>query len=241
MPSPFSPPSVVFDGDLLQEVNRLRLVVPIVSNVAHDINNALQVVNGSGELLALKTSIGPNEQRRIQSITTQTGRMAAILDRLVSYTRTDTIDVRAAVDLASLAETAISLRAFTLGRARISTRVERGAPPHVASVIRRSILQLLLNILMNAEEALKGRSDGTIVIAVSRRNADCLVSIADNGPGIAADARARALATTPPHIQADLSGIGLWVSRRIATQHGGDLDVVAESGTTVTLTLPALD
>jgi two-component system C4-dicarboxylate transport sensor histidine kinase DctB len=241
MPPPFPTPSAVLDGELLQEVNRLRLVMRVVSSVAHDINNALQVVNGSGELLALKTSIGPNEQRRIQSITTQTGRIASILDHLVSYARADAIAAPVAVDLADLAETAVSLRAFTLGRARISVRVDRIAPPPRSSVVRRSILQLLLNVLVNAEEALKGRSGGTIVISVSRRDANCVVSIADNGPGIAADARSRALATAPPQVQPDLSGIGLWVCRRIASQHGGDLDVLAQSGTIVTLTLPARD
>jgi two-component system C4-dicarboxylate transport sensor histidine kinase DctB len=241
MSPPFSAPSAILDGDLLQEVNRLRLVGRVVSNVAHDINNALQVVNGSSELLALKSTIGPVEQRRLQSISTQTGRVATILDRLSSYARSAGADGRVVADLAELADTAVSLRAFTLGRGRITVRVERDTPPYRSSVVRRSILQLFLNVLVNAEDALKGRHDGTILISVGRTRARCSVSFTDNGPGISTEARLRALETAmPPVPQPDLSGIGLWVSRRIAAQHGGALDIAVASGTTVTLTLPAV-
>ena len=242
MPLQSSVPSTL-DGSVLQEINCLRLVARVVSNAAHDINNALQVIGGSAELLALKSTIGPAEQRRIESIGTQTTRAATVLDRLSAYTRGDAADGRVVADLGELAETAVALRDFTLNRARIAVTIDRnGSPPHRAGVARRSILQVLLNLLVNAEDALKNRRDGSIQITVVRTGPECRVSVADNGPGISPEARVQALEVdTPPALGPDLSGIGLWVSKRIADQHGGRLDITAsESGTSATLTLPSL-
>jgi signal transduction histidine kinase len=227
--------------DVLQEVNRLTVIGRVVSNTAHDVNNALQVVSGSAELLALRKELGPTEQRRIAAISTQTGRAAAILDRLVSYSRADAAD-RQAGDLGAIVDGALALRDFSLHRARITVTVDRaGTGPYRAVVSRPRILQIFLNLLLNCEAALKDRPDGTIQITVAPSGAEWLVSVADNGPGVSADQRARVYDPEPPPLTPGLSGLGLWVSRRIAEQHGGRLDIAPSpgGGTIVTLAVPS--
>jgi len=229
------------DPDVLQEVNRLCVIGRVVSNTTHDVNNALQVISGSAELLALRREIGPAEQRRIGAITTQTGRAATILDRLVAYARADTAE-RQVQDLGGLVDLALALRDFSLHRARIAVTFDRVnvTPPCRAALSRPRILQVLLNVTLNAEAALKNRSDGTIQIALTRSGDEWIVLFADNGPGMSAEQRARVSDPEPPPLTPGLSGIGLWVSRRIVEQHGGRLDLAPgqSSGTVVTLALP---
>jgi signal transduction histidine kinase len=235
--------SVVVDADALQEINRLRTVARILSNATHDLNNALQIIGGSAELLAMQSENGPPAERRIQAITAQTGRAASALERLMAFTR-ETAAEQQTVDLETLLQVAIALRDFSLHRARISATIERAAPALCrASVDRRLMLQLFLNVLLNAEEALKERRDGSAAIRIrlERQGEACLVSFADNGPGFSTQALARLAdrATVPP-LDATLSGIGLWVAARIAARHGGRLDLGPGPGASVTLRLPAV-
>lgn len=244
---PPDPALVMVDADALQEINRLRTVERVFPNGAHDLNNALQVIGGSAELLGLQLKLAPPEQhRRIQTIAAQTSRAATTLDHLVSYTRRTAAE-RQPSGLAQLVEMAIALRDFSLHRARISVSVECGAPPPCrASVDRRLILQVFLNVLLNAEAALADRHDGSaaIQIRLERRGEDCFVSFSDNGPGFSEQVHTRlADPGTVASLDASLSGIGLRVAARIAARHGGHLDVSADPGpgATVTLRLPAVE
>jgi signal transduction histidine kinase len=224
----------------LQEINRLRIVGPVVSNVVHDINNALQVIGGSAELLAMRSEIGPTEARRIQTIAAQADRISTTLDRLTTFTRAGVVG-RQVVDLAELVDHAVLLRAFTLNRARIEVTVERADPPCVASIDRGRILQIFLNLLLNAEVALADRPESTVHIRLERSGKYCSVVFADNGPGIGPEGRARLADTAAIHgLSADLTGIGLWVSARIAEQHGGRLDITdtPAPGASLRLSLP---
>jgi signal transduction histidine kinase len=234
---------VICDGDALQEINRLVTVSRVFSNAAHDLNNALQVIGGNAELLALKP--GPVELRRVQAISTQTGRAASALDRLTSYTRPAEAG-RQTLDLEGLIEVALALRDFTLHRARITVTVTRTSPTAcLVSADRRLLLQIALNLLLNAEHALSARNDGTAAlrIGLAKETAQCLVSFADNGPGFRPEALARlGDGTAPPAVTATLSGLGLWVAMRIAGHHRGGLDVgnAPDGGAVVTLRLPAI-
>jgi len=234
--------SVSIDADVLREINRLRIVAPLVSNTAHDINNALQTIGGSAELLGLQSEIGPVGTRRIQAIATQAGRISTMLDLLLSFARPGGTE-RQNVDLADLVEKAVALRAFALNRARIALTVERvGGLPPVAAIDRGRILQVFLNLLLNAEAALAKRPDATIHVRIDRSAQDCSVVFTDNGPGMSTEGSARLSSADAIHeLGADLSGIGLWVSARIAEQHGGRLEVVdaPATGASLRLSLPA--
>jgi signal transduction histidine kinase len=235
------PALVTVGADALQEFNRLRTVAKVFSNAAHDVNNALQVIGGNAELLALSNELGPAELRRVQAITAQTGRAAAAFARLQSYTRPGDSG-RQIADLAGLLAVATELRDFAMRRTGITLTVENATPCR-ASVDHRLILQIYLNLLMNAEDALANRPGPAVRIRVERQDGECAVSFIDNGPGVSEAVRAGlADRTALPRLAATLSGLGLWVSSRIADAHGGRLDIadVPGGGASVTLRLPAV-
>ena len=226
----------------LQEINRLQLVARVVSNAVHDINNAMQVIGGSAEMLGLQGELGPAAQRRVQTIAKQTEHVATTLDRVASFTRPAAAGQQQ-VDLGALAESAVALRRFTLNRARITVTVERAAGvPCVAAGDRRRLLQAFLNLLVNAEAALADRPNAMLSIRLEQSGDDCCVSFTDNGPGITAEILARlADVDVVPNVGPGLSGMGLWVAARIAEEHRGRLEAgdAPPQGASLRLRLPA--
>jgi len=234
---------VTFDFDDLVEINRLRVMARVVSNAAPDLNNALQIIGGSAEMLSTRLTIGPMEQRRVQGIATQTERISATLDLLSSVTRADD-GRRQVVDLLTLVDDAVAMRAFSLGRARVSVTVDR--PPEVSCAVpanRQRILQVCLNLLLNVEAALANQQGASVQIRVESSDRDCSVVFTDNGPGLGQEERSRLVNEAPPAMQPGLSGLGLWVSARIAAQHRGRLeaDETEAAGTSLRLRLPKPD
>jgi signal transduction histidine kinase len=232
---------VTLDLDELLEINRLRVVARVVSNAAHDVNNALQVIGGSAEMLGGRSTIGPVEQRRVQAIASQAERIAATLERLSAITRLE-MGGRQSVDLTRLLDDAVALRAFSLGRARIAVQIDKPAGAScVVSADRRRILQLFLNLLLNVEQALSSRPGASLTIHFQRSEREWDIVFADNGPGLDQAARAHLVnGASCPAAGRDLSGMGLWLSARIAEQHGGHLDTLeSPAGTSLRVRLPA--
>ena len=222
-------------------LNRLATVARLLSGAIHDVNNALQVIGGSAEMLGLRSTLGPAEQRRVQAIASQAERIAATLEGLSSITRPDG-GGRQMVDLMRLADDAVALRAFSLSRARIRVTVDR--PNGMSCVVRadrRRLLQVFLNLLLNVEKALAGRPESVLHIRFERSDREWSVLFVDSGPGLGTDERARlADGATRPVLGPGLSGFGLWLSARIAEQHAGRLEVDdAATGTSIRIRLPA--
>jgi len=96
----------------------------------------------------------------------------------------------------------------------------------------------VLNLLLNAAQAMAGR--GRITIALARRNGSAVIEVRDNGPGIPTEIRDQVFEpffTT----KARGGGLGLPIARRTAELHGGSLSLACPEagGTIVTLALPA--
>ncbi len=102
----------------------------------------------------------------------------------------------------------------------------------------REMLQVVFqNILMNAAQAMEGR--GRIQVTVARDAGHCRVAIADQGPGMPEDVRAKAFDAffTTKHRG---TGLGLPIARRVIEAHGGTIQIVAPpaGGTMVSIDLP---
>jgi C4-dicarboxylate-specific signal transduction histidine kinase len=221
--------------DWLERVNRLSLLSRLVASTLHDMNNALQVVGGGLELLHLQSA---DLQAVSRAIGGKTERMNALLQDLSRFMR-DAGDVPQPVELRALAEQALALRQFSMGRLRV-TRTAEGDPV-VVPAVRREVLQVLLNLLVNAESALKGTSGPTLRIVVSGTPGGATLVVEDNGPGVPAE-RVPCLfeqdGRWPPAPVEEL-GIGLAVSRALAERRGGSLTYTPRqpTGALFTLTL----
>lgn len=149
-----------------REVNRWWTIARSVTNVAHDLKNALQVISGNVEMLQLRTDLDAVTARRLQSIAAQALRAVDTMEPLLGYAR-DLGSIQDRVDLHALASVALSFRSVSLGRAGI--KMARIAPPSAPLYVRidpHAALQLLLNLLLRAEREVSGRPSASISIAV---------------------------------------------------------------------------
>jgi two-component system, NtrC family, sensor kinase len=113
-------------------------------------------------------------------------------------------------------------------RSRAHVVREPGAPAEV-ECDRRELEQVLLNLVINAAQALDG--EGTIRVRTARRGDEVEIAIADDGRGIEPGAIDRIFDpffTTKP--VGEGTGLGLSISHEIVRRHGGRLEVSSEPG-----------
>jgi signal transduction histidine kinase len=233
----------------LVQAAKLSAVGQLVSGVAHELNNPLSVVIGYGQLL-LSRGVPDGAVRPIEAIIAQGARMAKIVQSLMLFSR-QREPQRRRVDLGEVIQQILALRDTQLAVAsiRLETELDASVPPVQGDP--HQLRQVLLNLVLNAEQAILGSGVG------ARRSGDCIrvctgvradgdhtwvvAQVADNGPGIPADVLPRIFEPffTTKKIGQGV-GLGLSVSYGIAEQHGGRLSVESRPGRSVfTLELPA--
>uniref|UniRef100_B8DK80 histidine kinase n=1 Tax=Nitratidesulfovibrio vulgaris (strain DSM 19637 / Miyazaki F) TaxID=883 RepID=B8DK80_NITV9 len=179
-------------------------------------------------------------------------RAARIVANMLNFSRRSTSS-HMECDIGALVATAVDLAAndysFRNNHDFRRLRVDIHIPPDLPrpACLATEVEQVLLNLLRNAAQALAGfiPPDGappTITIVAEHRPEGVVVSVADNGPGMPSEVRARVFdpfyTTRPP---GEGTGLGLSVAFFIITQnHKGTFTVVSEpgQGATFTFTLP---
>ena len=232
-------PTVNVSLDALEELNRLRLAARVAAAAVHDVNNSLQIVSGQVELLQARGALPEGIAERIAKIGAHAARAAQALSTLSSYTRDDPA-VSRIVDVSEVVAAALALRDFSLKRAKIAVSVDRtGAGPYHAAADRRAMLQVILNILTNAEQALRPKGGGSVAVTIAREGSRVVLSVADDGPGFPAEARSALADDAWRRIDSSAAHLGLMVAARIAARHGQQLELVAlPRGACVRLSMP---
>jgi len=122
-------------------------------------------------------------------------------------------------------------------KAEITTELGEGLR---VSGVAGQLSQVFVNLLINAAEAFGERIDNTLAIRSRRVGGHIVITLADNGPGIAEDQLPRVFDAFFANPAATRTGLGLPISRDIVREHGGEIS--AEStrgiGTTFTIVLP---
>lgn len=231
--------------DQLPRVNRWVLVTSVVRGTVHTVNNILQTIGGQAELLGQRQNLDEDVRRRLDRIAAQTGRAAALMRDLSSLGR-ESRDIADRTDLRQGVERVLSLRQYDLSRGQISAAITgEAAGACVAAIDPQALTIAVLNIILNAEQALAGHSGARIAIEVVRKDGRFVVSVADNGPGVPAEDHDRIF---EPFFSTGRSGatvgLGLTVARRLVEAHGGCLELSGDpapaSGARFDLSLPAV-
>ena len=224
--------------DALDEINRLWTVARVYSNTAHDVNNALQVISGSAELLLSREGLDERTTRRLSAIRVQAGRAAAMIGGLLSYVR-ETDEAADTIDLALAVGQATAMRAASLGRAEIQVEVTRSQDePFMVSVQWRKTLQLLLNLFLMAEARIAPGRSGRIDVRLDRAGGSIALTISSHQ----GDGEPRADSTTPrSHAALLFADLQRESVPRLAAGQGAVLSMPEVSDPTgrLTLTLPA--
>ena len=229
-------PDASFDSRLEQA--KLDAMKELAYGASHEINNPLANISARAQAL-LRDERDPERRRTLEAINQQALRAHEMISDLMLFARPPKLE-RKAVNLREVIQQAARGLAPECERLAIALRLHLGEPLPDCSVDQAQLQVALHALLDNARNAI-GR-DGAIDMTLDRTEAGAAqITIADNGPGIAAEIR--------PHIFDPFfsgreagRGLGFGLSKawRIVTQHGGTLE--AESpptgGAAFKITLP---
>jgi PAS domain S-box-containing protein len=226
--------------DQLVHSERLSAIGELVAGVAHEINNPLQTIIGSVELL-LDDRPETSSRHDLEVVRREAARAGQIVRNLLSFVRRSAPD-RVYADLNDIVRSVVELRGYHLQQRNITLATELQSSPAGVLVNREEIQQIILNLILNAEQAMLAAGRGsTIIIRSFSEAGDHFVEVVDDGPGVSAEMRGRIF--EPFFTTKDVgqgTGLGLSISHGIASAHGGSLTLCpGAGGACFRLTLPA--
>jgi signal transduction histidine kinase len=228
----------------LEQAQRLEVLGRASQSIAHDLRNVFTVINGCVVELTDEMR-GRQAIVRVHEVSGATDRGMAIVSDLLLSARQGT-DQGGSVDLGDVTQHLEPLLRRLAGR-QVTLGLHCAGAPVRARIDRTSVLQILMNLVVNAAEAITG--PGTIVVRCEqhmRRQPDtaprelAVLTVTDDGIGISDDAATQIFEPGFSTKGADHTGLGLATVCRIAERWGGtvELDSLPGRGTTVRVELP---
>ena len=218
----------------LRRAERLASIGTLLGGVAHELNNPLSAVLGFTELLLMQER--PHEEREdLETIRREAERMAKIvtdLRLLARDTQEQSEGRRERVDLNDVVQHVLRTRAYSLRTRNVVVHAELAPDLPAVLADRGQIEQVVLNLVVNAEQSL-ALATGDAVLSVRTRAtaAGASLQVADNGPGIPASHLERVFdpffTTKAP---GEGTGLGLSLAHTIVSEHGGQIRVDSRPG-----------
>ncbi|HEX5475955.1 MAG TPA: ATP-binding protein [Vicinamibacterales bacterium] len=226
--------------DQLVHSERLSAVGELVAGMAHEINNPLQTIVGSIELL-LDGDVGHDPTPDLETVKAEATRAAQIVRNLLAFVHRSPPS-RVETDLNDVVRSTARIREYHLIRRNITLLSELAPEPMPVFVNRDELQQVLINLLLNAEQAIASEDRaGTILLRTCTEDGMHVFEICDDGPGVSLEARGRIF--EPFYTTKDVgqgTGLGLSIAHGIATAHGGALELRDRPrGACFRLSLPA--
>jgi C4-dicarboxylate-specific signal transduction histidine kinase len=182
-PESLGPPARDLGAGDFVFANRLITLELVLPNITHEINNALQVIGGLGEIIATRPGISDDVAQKLQRIHGQAVRCSGLLRELLNYARRD--EASPTTDVARSIDRALNLRRYHLARARVTVHVDPLDDDHASARIDSQYFeQILVNLVLNAEQSIAGRPEPTVRIAYGREGDTLVLTVRDSGPGI---------------------------------------------------------
>jgi C4-dicarboxylate-specific signal transduction histidine kinase len=223
---------------------RLAAVGVLVSGVAHELNNPLQAILGTVELLERSPGIPPDALEEIGLIKTQSGRAREIIRNLSRFSSQQS-GPPSLVDLGDVVAEVAQLRRRNLEDSGITLDVQTASTRKVYANFTE-VEQVTLNFVINAQQAIEatGRSKGRILIRVYDTVKRVRLEVQDDGSGVTAQDEPKLFQpffTTKPVGKG--TGLGLSVSYGIIDSYGGTIGQQSNDwgGATFFFELPIAD
>jgi two-component system phosphate regulon sensor histidine kinase PhoR len=242
---------------LMNDVTQLRRLETIRSdfaaNVSHELRTPITNIKGYVETM-LDVGVRDQAQTRrfLEIINRNTARLASIIEDLLALARLEQPDMRSTLERVDIAvlrviESALAQFEPDIKAKDMTTVVRVGGPaPHRLQVHANAQLleQAISNLISNAIKY--SPASTTITITAERLNSgDIAIGVADEGPGIPAEHRARIFerfyrVDRARSRELGGTGLGLAIVKHIALVHGGSVTVDSEvgRGSTFRITIP---
>jgi two-component system NtrC family sensor kinase len=234
---------VTMEKKLEQQIiqsERLAAMGQMIGGFAHELNNPLTSILGMAELLQ---EGGASEAARKQLVILhQQARRAAEIVQNLQYFARPPAPGRSQVNLNELVQRTVQMQAYPLRKSNIT--VDFLPEPAIPAIVAdpNQLMQVFLNLLLNAEQAIReSREKGTIRVRIGRNPDSVWIVFQDDGPGIAPENLAHIFdpffTTRRPGRG---TGLGLSICKTVLREHGGNIEAASApgGGAVFTITLP---
>jgi signal transduction histidine kinase len=213
-----------------RDAERLAELGTLTGGLAHEIKNPLSTVQLNLQLLAEDLTPDnpayPRIVNRLKTVQKETSRLRDILDDFLRYAGQLELD-RQPTDLNELLEELVDFFLPQAQQQKAKVRLRRSEGPLVAPVDPRLIKQAVLNLMLNALQAMP--EGGELILSASQDDGAALIDIIDTGKGIPADAIDKIFEAYYTSKKGG-TGLGLAMTQRIVKEHGGQLTVTSDVG-----------
>jgi signal transduction histidine kinase len=204
-----------------KRADRLAAVGQLAAGLAHEIRHPLASIEGAVNVLANPDSPDELQTEFRGIIKKECRRLGGLLTELLDFARPREPRF-GRLDVAASVEDAVRLARSSLATSNVSIETSLTEKLPAVECDEEQIKQVLLNLLMNAAQAMP--DGGRIVVSASREGRSLALIVADDGPGIPEEMRTRVF---DPFFTTRESGtgLGLAVVQQIVSQHGGQIEV----------------
>jgi signal transduction histidine kinase len=218
-----------------------------VAHISHELRTPLKAILGFAAGLSGDDDerLSPGQRQRLAIIERSSRHLLGLVEDLLGLSRFDpgpNVLRHEALNLGAAAAEAVARLAPMAAEQGIALHVEPALEPMMAWADRRAVHQVLLNLLSNAIQY--NRRGGTVTLGAEQTGARCRLTVSDTGLGLSAG-QMRELFRPFNRLGAENSGrpgsgLGLLISRELAWQMGGAIEVRSEPGlgSVFTLVLP---
>lgn len=225
----------------LRKNEQLTTLGLLAAEIAHEIRNPLTVLKLLFSTLNLDYPESDPRRTDARVITEKLDQLEAIVSRVLSFAKAPS-NIHSRWNVTEIINDTLVLIRLKLTQGKIQLHFHPPQHQYVVNVHKGQLQQVLLNLFLNATQAMPDGGDITVNLAETRTDESghlLHIEVSDTGPGIPETMSDRIfdsfLSGRP-----DGSGLGLSIAKRILAGHHGDivLDRTGSAGTTMTITLP---
>jgi PAS domain S-box-containing protein len=219
---------------------RLAAMGAMIGGVAHELNNPLTVILGSADLLQDRVT-DEFAQKQVASLQQQARRAAEIVKDLTYFSRPPAPG-KSGINLSEVVDRTLTLYAYSLRKNNITVDFLREPGLPYAQGDPQQLMQVFLNVIVNAEQAIReARAGGTLRIRLGKAANSVWASFQDDGTGIPPENLPLIFdpfyTTKRPGRG---TGLGLSICKSVMKEHNGNVEAANApgGGAVFTVTLP---
>ncbi len=219
----------------LVQAEKMAAIGRLAASIAHEINNPLQAIHNSLHLSLHRQLSEEKRLRYLEMAQSEVQRLIEIVQRMLDFYRPSRGGA-APTAINDIVENALALASKRLQHSHVRVHTRLGETLPLIPVVADQIVQVFLNIIINAAEAMPSGGDLLVETRLSDDGDWLLISFQDTGPGLSAEQVANLFEpfyTT----KKDGTGLGLAISYGIAERHGGTIEVDGRPGQGATFTV----
>ncbi len=236
----------------LTQAEKLSSIGLLAAGVAHEVNTPLAVISSYTQMLGKQLRADEATHARllpvIDKITQQTFRASEIASGLLNFSRMGSVEF-SRVDMNAMVRDTVLLLEHQMRSASVTVTTDLAEPLPAILGNRGKLQQVLVNLVLNAKDALQDKKDGHVRIRTESSHSRIRLIVEDDGVGMSQEVLRKiydpffTTRSNPREGHRKGTGLGLSVTYGIIQEHSGTIEVSSNvgEGTTFRLEFPIAD